>query len=133
MQLQQLKSGKIKTQAKQKKKQCIDIAIFRGAETFNRYVNKGSKVLISGSLELDTWKDQQTQQNRQKHKVNVEEFEFLNSKKDSGGHTQQNPQMQSNQQYQQNMQQGQQMINDRMNYDVPSIDVDNDEIPFNED
>ena len=60
----------------------VDIVIFRGAETFNQYTQKGHKILIRGSLELDTWQDNNGN-NRQKHKVNVEEFEFIQGKEKS--------------------------------------------------
>ncbi len=107
----------------QEKTMFIDIVLFRGAETFNTYTFKGSKVLITGSLELDQWQDSQTQQNRQKHKINVEEFEFLGTKQDNQSH---------NQQYQQNVNQGQDMMNDRNGHEqnIPNIDIDTDEIPF---
>ncbi len=108
----------------------IDIVLFRGAETFNQWTFKGSKVLITGSIELDQWQDSQTQQNRQKHKINVEEFEFLGTKQDNQTHNQPNQQMQNDQQYQQNVNQGQDMMNDRNgNSYIPDIDIDNDQIP----
>lgn len=71
-------------QGQQKEKTCfIDIVVFgKGAEIFNQYTKKGSKIIIRGSIELDQWQDQQGQ-NRQKHKISVEEFEFLDSKQDN--------------------------------------------------
>ncbi len=58
----------------------IDLVAFQGvAEIMNQYTHKGSKVLVHGSLDLDKFVDKQGQ-NRQKHKMIVNEIEFLDSK-----------------------------------------------------
>ena len=105
----------------------IDIVVFgKGAEIFNQYTKKGSKILIRGSLELDQWQENQGQK-RQKHKINVEEFEFLDSKSDNQqqNNNQYQPQQQYNQSPQQQMRQ-QEFPNDG---GVGNNDLD-DIIPF---
>ena len=54
------------------------IAFDKTAEVMNQYLRKGSKVLLHGSLELDKWVSQDGQ-NRQKHKMIVQEMEMLDS------------------------------------------------------
>ncbi len=46
------------------------------AETFNQYMSKGQPVLIEGRLQLDTWEGQDGQK-RSKHRVFVQNFQFL--------------------------------------------------------
>ena len=58
----------------------IDLVAFQGvADIMNQYTHKGSKVLVHGSLDLDQFVDKQGQK-RQKHKMIVNEIEFLDSK-----------------------------------------------------
>ena len=55
----------------------IDLTFFgRSAEVANQYLQKGSKVGISGKLKLDQWTDQQGTK-RSKHSVTVESMEML--------------------------------------------------------
>ena len=131
----------------------LDFSIFgKGGEIFNQYVRKGSKVMLEGRLVFQQWKAQDGT-NRSRHALSVTEFKFLDGKSDSqdtGGNNynapqqqqtqQQNynaPQQQYNQQPQQNYnapQQKQQQQNSGMNnsyeQNIPTIDIDNDEIPF---
>ncbi len=59
----------------------IDIVAFAGlADIFNKYTNKGTKVLIQGRIEYDTFTDKNGN-NRSKHKVIVDELEMLDSKR----------------------------------------------------
>ncbi|HUU58782.1 MAG TPA: single-stranded DNA-binding protein [Phycisphaerae bacterium] len=46
------------------------------AENLNKYVRKGSPILIEGRLELDTWEGKDGQK-RSKHRIFVERFQFL--------------------------------------------------------
>jgi len=131
----------------------LDFSIFgKGGEIFNQYVKKGSKVMLEGRLVFQQWKAQDGT-NRSRHALSVTEFKFLDGKSDSqdtGGNNynapqqqqtqQQNynaPQQQYNQQPQQNynnQQKPQQQQNSGMNnsyeQNIPTIDIDNDEIPF---
>lgn len=72
---------KYKTKDGQQKEETLflDITIFRGAEIFNQYTKKGSKVLVDGKLVLESW-TAQDKTNRQKHSLKVESFTFLDSK-----------------------------------------------------
>ena len=56
----------------------------RTAEVIGEYFKKGSKILITGELDLDTWDDKQTGQKRSKVKIRVVEFDFVDSKRDGG-------------------------------------------------
>ena len=47
------------------------------------YVKKGSLIGITGSFKLDTWKDRNTGENRNKPVVRVDRLELLGSKRDS--------------------------------------------------
>ena len=59
----------------------IDCRAFgRQAETLNQYTSKGRQLLVEGRLTYDTWEGQDGQK-RSKHRVTIENFQFL----DSGG------------------------------------------------
>ena len=47
------------------------------------YVKKGSLIDITGSFKLDSWKDRNTGENRNKPVVRVDRLEILGSKRDS--------------------------------------------------
>ena len=47
------------------------------------YVKKGSLIGITGSLKLDSWKDRNTGEDRNKPVVRVDRLELLGSKRDS--------------------------------------------------
>jgi len=102
----------------------IDITVFgRSAEIANQYLIKGRRVLIEGRLVLDQWVDQ-TGQKRSKHSIVAEKVQFMENKSsaDESGYKNSftkpepqpapQPQMQSNQN------------------NIPSIDIDDEEIPF---
>jgi len=56
----------------------------RQAETLNQYVKKGNPILVEGRLQLDTWEGKDGQK-RSKHRVIVENFQFLGSAGGGGG------------------------------------------------
>jgi single-strand DNA-binding protein len=144
-------SHKYKMQnGEQKEEVCfLDFSIFgKGGEIFNQYVRKGSKVMLEGRLVFQQWKAQDGT-NRSRHALNVTEFKFLDGKSDSqdtGGNNYNAPQQQTQQQNynapaQQNNQQPQQQnynaqqqqnsgTNNAQEQNIPTIDIDNDEIPF---
>jgi single-strand DNA-binding protein len=75
-----------------------DVPMFIDCEVYNRgengrqadlaeqYLAKGRQVYFEGRLELDTWDDKQTGQKRSKHKLVVENMQFLDSgRQDDGG------------------------------------------------
>ncbi|EDM23971.1 single-stranded DNA-binding protein [Caminibacter mediatlanticus TB-2] len=96
----------------------IDITVFgRSAEIANQYLGKGRRVLIEGRLVFDQWVDS-TGQKRSKHSIVAERVQFMDSKASAdesmnAGYTpapkQEMPQK---------------------NQDIPSIDIDDDELPF---
>ena len=58
----------------------FDIAAFgRTAQLLTDYCGKGSKILIEGNLKQDRFQDKEGQ-NREKVYVNLDKFEFLDSK-----------------------------------------------------
>jgi single-strand DNA-binding protein len=52
----------------------------RTAELMGEYLKKGAQVYVEGRLQLDTWQDRNTQENRSKLKVVVENLQFLDRK-----------------------------------------------------
>ena len=122
----------------------FDVTAFgKRGETINQYFSKGSRILIGGSLDFQSWNDQQGQK-RSKVSIKLNDFDFIDKKDNQSNNTQTNyqqSQQQSPQQYQapqpqyQN-QQGQQVTQQQYNQNQqqaqvpPAIDVDEDEIPF---
>ncbi len=136
----------------------IDLTFFgRSGEVANQYLRKGSKILVDGRIQFDQWVDQNGGK-RSKHSIAVESMQMLDSKGDNqnsggaqggynapqqqqaqGGYGQ--PQQQQSQtsynapqQQQQQPSYGQpqqkQAPQQSMPADLPSIDIDEDEIPF---
>lgn len=127
----------------------VDIAFFgRTAEIANQYLKRGSKILIEGRLKLDQWTDQ-TGAKRSKHSVTVDSMEMLDSRGDNsmqgGGdnssyqdnsYNQTSNYNQSPNSYNSNnynsqptqVQKPQQP--QQQNQNIPSIDINEDEIPF---
>jgi single-strand DNA-binding protein len=128
------------TKEKKQEVMFIDITVFgRAAETTNQYLKKGSQVLIEGRLSFNQWVDNSGQK-RNKHEIIAENVKFLGGKSDnqsSGGYSQpqqnnyQAPQQQS-QPVQQSQTQPQQQVQQPMqqNNNIPSIDIDEEDIPF---
>lgn len=56
----------------------------RQAETLNQYMRKGRPILIEGRLQLDTWEGKDGQK-RSRHRVIVENFQFLGGGQGQGG------------------------------------------------
>jgi single-strand DNA-binding protein len=56
----------------------IDINVWgKQAETCSRYLQKGSPVFVEGRLQLDQWKDKETNQPRSRLRVVAERTQFL--------------------------------------------------------
>lgn len=56
----------------------VDVTLWgRQAELANQYLGKGREVYIEGRLQLDTWQDKQSGQNRQKLRVVGENMQFI--------------------------------------------------------
>ena len=56
----------------------VDVTVWgRQGETAGQYLSKGRPVLIEGRLQLDTWQDKQSGQNRSKLKVVGDHVTFL--------------------------------------------------------
>ncbi len=66
------------TDGEQREETCfIDCRCYgKQAETFNQYMSKGRPVLIEGRLQLDRWESQDGQK-RSKHRISVQNFQFL--------------------------------------------------------
>ncbi|MGB0953683.1 MAG: single-stranded DNA-binding protein [Planctomycetota bacterium] len=63
----------------------IDIVVFgKRAEAFGRYLKKGRSVLIEGKLRQSRWQDKETQQNRSKLEVIVDNWEFVGGGREEG-------------------------------------------------
>lgn len=58
-------------------------AFGKTAENIGKYLSKGRPIFIEGHLRLDEWQDKQTNEKRQKMKVVIDTFNFIDSK--SGG------------------------------------------------
>ena len=84
------------------------------------------KVFIDGRLVLEQWTANDGS-NRSKHKLNVNEFKFLDSKGDN-----QQPQQRTQQQYASPAQQPTQQQYNRNDHQssVPEVNIDDEEIPF---
>jgi len=114
----------------------VDITFFgRTAEIANQYLKKGSKLLVEGRLKLESWTDQNGGK-RSKHSVVVENMTMLDSKSDSNTY-QQAPMQNSSNSNQSNQnsnqlarEENQASIESSQPHDIPSIDIDDDEIPF---
>ncbi|MCI5785867.1 single-stranded DNA-binding protein [Helicobacter trogontum] len=132
----------------------IDVTLFgRTAEVANQYLRKGSKVLIEGRLNFETWTDQQGGK-RSKHTIIAESMQMLDTRQqgeygqntheqaanynggyDSSYTQQQGYQPQSYQRnvgnpYSHNMQQDNAMTMQGSSIEPPVIDIDEEEIPF---
>jgi len=125
------------TKEKKQEVMFIDITVFgRAAETANQYLKKGSQVLIEGRLSLNQWTGQDGQK-RSKHEIIAEQVKFLGGRdtQNSGGYNDyQQPQgsynqPQQNQNYSQ-PQQTQPQHQEMPNQNIPSINIDEEDIPF---
>ena len=126
-------SHKYKTQnGEQKDEVCfLDFTIFgRMAEVAQKYLHKGSKVMLEGRLQFDQWTDNQTGAKRSKHSMMVNELKMLGGDREpqsTNGYQPQPQQTNSHippvaQAYTEPMQPPMDKI--------PEIDINEDEIPF---
>ena len=64
----------------------VDITLWgRQAEIAGQYMKKGRPIYVEGRLQMDTWQDKQTGQNRTRLKVVGDNFQFLGGRDDGGG------------------------------------------------
>lgn len=70
---------------KQEKTEFTNLVIWKGAEVFSQYLSKGSKVFIEGELATRSWEDKNTGQKRYTTEVIVNDFKFLDNKKEQSG------------------------------------------------
>ena len=64
----------------------FDVTCFgKTAEIMGNSLHKGSKVLVEGEVNIDSWSDKQTGQKKYKTKIVAQHIEFLDSKKKEDG------------------------------------------------
>jgi single-strand DNA-binding protein len=121
------------TKEKKQEVMFIDITMFgRSAETANQWLKKGKKVLIEGRLALDQWTGNDGQK-RSKHSVIAEKMQFMDSKNENSGAGNYNSgnYQNNNQNYNNQPQQSQQAAPaQQQEPQIPSIDIDEEDIPF---
>ena len=126
-------SHKYKTQSgEQKEEVCfLDFTIFgRVAEVANKYLHKGSKVLLEGRLVSDQWTDNQTGTKRSKYSLMVNEMKMLGDKNDNRTNNIGNSTYVPNNNNQQMPTQQPLVQKEVPKYNIPEIDINEDEIPF---
>lgn len=65
---------------KQEEVTYVDVTVWgKTAENAAQYLSKGRSVLVEGRLQLDTWVDSQSGQNRSKLRVVAESLQFMGS------------------------------------------------------
>jgi len=100
----------------------IDVTVFgRSAEVANQYLAKGRRVLVEGRLVLDQWVDS-TGQKRSKHSIVAEKVQFMDTKSQSSDSEYNS--------YQAPSAPKPQMQQPQKQNEIPSIDIDEDDIPF---
>ncbi|WP_166829264.1 single-stranded DNA-binding protein [Thalassoroseus pseudoceratinae] len=75
-------------QSQQRKEEVtfVDVTLWgRQAEVAGEYLSKGRGVLIEGRLQLDTWQDKESGQNRSKLKVVGENMTMVGGRNEGGG------------------------------------------------
>ena len=113
----------------QKEEVCfVDITFFgRSAEVANQFLHKGSKILVEGKLIFEQWTDQNGQK-RSKHGVTVDIMQMLGTKDNLGNGT--NSEVNSDNHVNQSPPTYKPMNNNSQIQEIPSIDIEEDEIPF---
>ncbi|MGX2984983.1 single-stranded DNA-binding protein [Helicobacter sp. 23-1048] len=109
----------------------VDVKLFgRTAEVAKQYLRKGSKVLIEGRLNFESWSDQSGQK-RSKHTIIAESMQMLDSK-GGGEYTQSDGYSQDsqNQGYQNSQPRNTQGNAGGYNQNIPEIDINDEDIPF---
>ncbi len=116
-------------------------AFSKTAENINSYFRKGSRILIDGSLDFQSWVAQDGSK-RSKVVIIVQRFDFIDRKSDNPAQQQQHQygQQPAQQQYQQAAQQTQQQATAQppvqqqqtqpTQQTIPVIQVEDEEIPF---
>jgi len=120
----------------------VDLTLFgRTAEIANQYLRKGRQVLVDGRLSLDQWTAQDGTK-RSKHAVIVENLQMLGSRDDAqssgssyGSKNQSDQQYGQQQQYSNQSapapaQQPQRTEQPAAAPEIPTIDINEEEIPF---
>ncbi len=59
------------------------IAYGKRAETIDKYFSKGRKIMLEGRLKQEKWEDKATKKMQSRIRVIVENFHFVDSKKDA--------------------------------------------------
>ena len=90
----------------QEKAHFFEVSVFgKQAETINQFFNKGSRILIDGSLDFQSWEKEG--QKHSKVGIKLNRFTFVD-KRDNNGQNQQQPQQQPQPVYQNQQNQQQQ-------------------------
>ena len=106
----------------------IDINIFgRSAEIANQHLSVGKRILVQGRIQFEQWTDQQGQE-RSKHSISCESFQFLDARTDNQGGASQYTQGQDYTPPAQDNQGSSQ--NQNNNSSTNQIEIDDDSIPF---
>ena len=121
----------------QKEEVCfVDITFFgRSSEVANQYLHKGSKILVEGKLVFEQWTDQNGQK-RSKHGVTVDIMQMLDSKgttypeSSTPTSVQQSTQYPPAEQYPTQIRAPETYAPIPKSSDIPSIDIDEEDIPF---
>ncbi len=107
----------------------IDFTVWgRSAEVANQYLRKGSRVLLEGRLTLEQWTDQSGQK-RSRHSITVENLKMLD-RKGEGDTAPQGGYSEPAQVGQQPQQASYAPPQNQQPQELPSIDIDEDDIPF---
>lgn len=70
---------------KQEETTYVDVTVWgRSAENAAQYLQKGRSVLIEGRLQMETWQDKQSGEDRSKLRVVAESVQFLGSSHEAG-------------------------------------------------
>ena len=107
----------------------MDIELWgKTAEAFNKYCDKGSKIMVVGFPKFEQWTAQDGS-TRSRHSLRVDEMKMLDSKNSNSappGHQYQTVRESSSPRENQSTY----TRKPSMDATVPEIDIDNDEIPF---
>ncbi len=126
-------SYKYKTQTgEQRDEVCfLDFNMFgRSAEVANQYLRKGSKVLLEGRLVFEQWTAQDGTK-RSRHSLRVDTMKMLDSKSNTPSNSVNPPSHNANpSSYQQQGNYSPNGVPVEYQYDNPSVDIPDDEIPF---
>ena len=108
----------------------LDVKMFgKIAETANQYLHKGDMVCMYGEYQSDKWQAQDGT-NRYSHYCAVTEMEFINCKKDGQGNNGGGNYQQQNNYQQQTAPQQNNPYQQQNSQNIPTIDVDSEDIPF---